>query len=81
LIGCRKLDDIRHDTVSALPNVNGETDGIEPDWACNGEVIFSYRDRKNKDRKKTMTLQAHEFIRRFLLHVIPKGIRLAQDVE
>jgi predicted Zn-ribbon and HTH transcriptional regulator len=41
--------------------------------ACNGEVIFSYRDRKNKDRKKTMTLDAHEFIRRFLLHVIPKG--------
>ena len=39
----------------------------------NGEVTFSYRDRKNHDRKKTMTLDAHEFIRRFLLHVIPKG--------
>jgi Putative transposase/Transposase zinc-binding domain len=38
-----------------------------------GEVTFSYRDRKNEDRKKTMTLDAHEFIRRFLLHVIPKG--------
>jgi site-specific recombinase XerD len=37
------------------------------------EVTFSYRDRKNQDRKKTMTLDAHEFIRRFLLHVIPKG--------
>src|SRR5213594_216629 len=37
------------------------------------EVTFSYRDRKNKNRKKTMTLDAHEFIRRFLLHVIPKG--------
>jgi predicted Zn-ribbon and HTH transcriptional regulator len=37
------------------------------------EVTFSYRDRKNHDRKKTMTLDAHEFIRRFLLHVIPKG--------
>src|SRR2546428_553806 len=33
------------------------------------EVTFSYRDRKNHDRKKTMTLHAHEFIRRFLLHV------------
>jgi hypothetical protein len=42
--------------------------------AHNGEVTFSYRDRKNKDRKKTMTLDAHEFIRRFLLHVIPKGL-------
>ena len=41
--------------------------------ARNGEVTFSYRDRKNHDRKKTMTLDAHEFIRRFLLHVIPKG--------
>jgi predicted Zn-ribbon and HTH transcriptional regulator len=40
---------------------------------CNGDVSFSYRDRKNKNRKKTMTLDAHEFIRRFLLHVIPKG--------
>ena len=41
--------------------------------AHNAEVSFSYRDRKDHDRKKTMTLQAHEFIRRFLLHVIPKG--------
>src|SRR5438034_4764122 len=31
------------------------------------------RDRKNENRKKTMTLDVHEFIRRFLLHVIPKG--------
>ena len=41
--------------------------------AYNGTVTFSYRDRKNHDQKKTMTLDAHEFIRRFLLHVIPKG--------
>jgi len=41
--------------------------------ARNREVTFRYRDRKNQDRKKTMTLDAHEFIRRFLLHVIPKG--------
>jgi hypothetical protein len=41
--------------------------------AYNGAVTFSYRDRKTHDRKKTMTLDAHEFIRRFLLHVIPKG--------
>jgi hypothetical protein len=37
------------------------------------EVVFTYRDRKNANRKKTMTLNAQEFIRRFLLHVIPKG--------
>src|SRR5438093_5612598 len=39
----------------------------------NGLVTFSYRDRKDRDRKKTMTLDAQEFIRRFLLHVLPEG--------
>jgi predicted Zn-ribbon and HTH transcriptional regulator len=39
----------------------------------NGQVTFSYRDRKDKDRKKTLTLDAQEFIRRFLLHVIAQG--------
>jgi hypothetical protein len=38
-----------------------------------GEVTLSYRDRKDGDRKKTMTLEAQEFIRRFLLHVLPQG--------
>jgi predicted Zn-ribbon and HTH transcriptional regulator len=41
--------------------------------AHNENVTFSYRDRKNQDRKRAMTLDAHEFIRRFLLHVVPKG--------
>jgi hypothetical protein len=39
----------------------------------NGEVTFAYRDRKNQERRKLMTLDAEEFIRRFLLHVIPKN--------
>jgi hypothetical protein len=39
----------------------------------NGEVTFSYRDRSDKDRLKSMTLDAHKFIRRFLLHVLPDG--------
>jgi hypothetical protein len=39
----------------------------------NGQVTLSYRDRKDGDQKKTMTLDAHEFIRRFLLHVLPDG--------
>ena len=38
-----------------------------------GKVTFTYRDRKNADVKKTMTLTAEEFIRRFLLHVLPQG--------
>ena len=36
-------------------------------------VTFTYRDRKNADVRKTMTLKAEEFIRRFLLHVLPQG--------
>jgi hypothetical protein len=39
----------------------------------NGQVTFSYRDRKDRDRKKTMTFDAQEFIRRFLLHILPGG--------
>ena len=39
----------------------------------NEEVTLSYRDRKNCDRKKSMTLDAQEFIRRFLLHILPDG--------
>jgi Putative transposase/Transposase zinc-binding domain len=39
----------------------------------NGEVTLSYRDRRDGDRKKTMALEAQEFIRRFLLHVLPDG--------
>jgi len=38
-----------------------------------GEVTLSYRDRRDGDRKKTITLEAQEFICRFLLHVLPQG--------
>jgi len=36
-------------------------------------VTFTYRDRINNNTLKSMTLQAQEFIRRFLLHVLPDG--------
>ena len=38
-------------------------------------VTFRYKDyrRSGADRQRTMTLAADEFIRRFLLHVLPKG--------
>jgi Putative transposase/Transposase zinc-binding domain len=39
----------------------------------NGEVTLSYRDRRDGNRKKTMALEGQEFIRRFLLHVLPEG--------
>jgi hypothetical protein len=38
-------------------------------------VTFKWKDYRfeGRDRHKTMTLETHEFIRRFLLHVLPKG--------
>jgi hypothetical protein len=37
-----------------------------------GNVSFLWRDYADDNRKKTMTLNADEFIRRFLLHVLPE---------
>jgi len=36
-----------------------------------GNVSFRWRDYADDNRQKTMTLKADEFIRRFLLHVLP----------
>jgi hypothetical protein len=38
-----------------------------------GKVTFKWRDYKDCSKWKIMTLSAAEFIRRFLLHVLPKG--------
>jgi hypothetical protein len=39
-----------------------------------GQVRFRYRNyRDTQPRSRTMTLPATEFIRRFLLHVLPAG--------
>ncbi|PYX29284.1 MAG: IS91 family transposase [Acidobacteria bacterium] len=39
----------------------------------NGQVTFQWRDSKDNNQIKTMTLDAVEFIRRFLLHILPSG--------
>jgi hypothetical protein len=39
----------------------------------NGRVAFSWKDYAHGDRQSTMTLSAVEFIRRFLLHVLPSS--------
>jgi hypothetical protein len=39
----------------------------------NGRVTFTYKDRQKDNEIKKMTLDADELIRRFLLHVLPKG--------
>jgi hypothetical protein len=40
----------------------------------NGRIIFRYKDR-NSDRDKFMSLDALEFMRRFLQHILPKGFQ------
>jgi hypothetical protein len=39
----------------------------------NGKVRFRWKDYRDGNRQKTMTLEADEFIRRFLIHVLPDG--------
>jgi len=39
----------------------------------NGKVRFRWKDYRDGNRQKTMTLEAGEFIRRFLIHVLPDG--------
>ena len=44
--------------------------------ACDGNTVtFKWKDyrAKGRQRYKTMCLHAHEFIRRFLIHVLPHG--------
>lgn len=36
-----------------------------------GKITFAYKDRNDHNKTKSMTLKADEFIRRFLLHVLP----------
>ena len=38
-----------------------------------GKVTFSYKDYRCQGEKKRMSLSAAEFIRRFCLHILPKG--------
>jgi hypothetical protein len=40
-----------------------------------GQVRFRWKDYRDGDQIKTMTLSADEFIRRFLLHVLPNGFQ------
>lgn len=48
---------------------NDRIRGVEGD-----QVFFTWKDYKNRSEKKTMKIAGSEFIRRFLLHVLPKGL-------
>jgi hypothetical protein len=40
-----------------------------------GKVMFSWRDHRHGQLRSTMTLSTEEFMRRFLLHVLPRGFQ------
>src|SRR5271169_1327095 len=40
----------------------------------NGRLSFDWKDYKHSNRNSTMTLDAVEFLRRFLLHILPSGL-------
>lgn len=42
---------------------------------ADGKVSFRWKDYRHESRQKTMSLDAQEFIRRFLLHVLPGGFQ------
>ena len=42
---------------------------------ADGQVTFRWKDYRHSNRQRVMTLEAEEFIRRYLLHVLPKGFQ------
>jgi hypothetical protein len=42
---------------------------------ANGEVAFQWKDYRHESKHKVMRLPADEFVRRFLLHVLPSGFQ------
>jgi Putative transposase len=41
----------------------------------NDKVAFRWKDYRDNNRRKTVALTAEEFIRRFLLHILPDGFQ------
>lgn len=39
----------------------------------NGQVTFTYKDYRHEHQRRTLTLAATEFIRRFMMHLLPRG--------
>ncbi len=42
-------------------------------WFADGQVTFRWRDSAHNHEQKLMNLSLDEFLRRFLLHLLPKG--------
>ena len=43
--------------------------------ASDGKVSFAFKDYADDGKRKVMTLDAVEFLRRFLLHILPRGFQ------
>ena len=42
-------------------------------WHTLGRITFRWKDYAHGNKKRKMTISAHEFLRRFLLHTLPRG--------
>ena len=62
------------DFVLDLPRamVMHDGDGLKLE---NGQVTFRWKDYARGNQQRSMTLKTNEFIRRFLLHVLPRGFQ------
>ena len=47
---------------------------------ADGQVSFTWKDYRQEGRAKVMTLEAGEFMRRFLLHAVPDGFHRIRHV-
>ena len=53
--------------------------GNERILSChNNQVAFKWRDSSDNNKSKVMHLDAHEFIRRYLSHILPRGFMRAR---
>ena len=68
-------DPSRSSITSAAIPIASRSRIIVSSISTTGHVTFRWKDYRDDNAQKTMTLEADEFIRRFLLHVLPQGLQ------
>ena len=63
----------KYSAISAVTLIASPSPIIDCSRFDGNNVTFRWRDYAQGNVKRTMTVSAEEFIRRFLLHVLPKG--------
>jgi hypothetical protein len=61
----------RIDVIATEPSAESNNRLVSMD---SGKVCFRWKDYRDDNRQKTMTLPAEAFIRRFLIHVLPVAL-------